>query len=59
MLDMGTLHVGLVVDLSGHRVHIYDDHDVSLLWVLSQKRLLLWHGKIRYYGRSEKRDRRA
>ena len=56
MLDVGTLHVGLVVDLSGRGFHIHDDHDVSLLWALSEKRLLLWYGGIRCYGRSTKRD---
>ena len=56
MLDVGTLHGRLVVDLSGHRYHVYDSYDVSLLRVLSQKRLPLWHGEIRCFGRSQKRD---
>jgi len=59
VLDVGTLHGRLVVDLSDRRFHTYDDHDVSLLGVLSQKRLLLWHREIRFYGSSKKRDWRA
>ena len=59
MLDMGTLHVGLVVDLSGHRFHVHDDHGISLLRVLAQERVLLWHGEIRCDGRSEKGGWRA
>ncbi len=35
MLDVGTLHVELVVDLSGHRFYVHDDHDFRLLRILS------------------------
>ena len=47
MLDVGTSHVELGVDLSGRRFRVHDDHDVSLLRVLSSERLLFWHGETR------------
>ena len=59
MLDVGTLSVGLVVDLSGDWFHFHDGHDFRLLGILSQERQLLWHGEIRSDGRFEKRDWRA
>jgi len=59
VLDVGTLHVGLGVDLSSHWFHVYDDHDFCLLGILSEERQLLWHGEIRSDRRSEKRDGRA
>jgi hypothetical protein len=34
VLDVGTLHVGFVVDLSSHRFRVYDDHDFHLLGIL-------------------------
>ena len=59
MLDVGTLSVGWMVDLSGDRLHLHDDHDFCLLGVLSQERRFLWHGEIRSDGGFEKRDWRA
>ena len=59
MLDMGTLYVELVVDLPGCRFYVHGDHDFRLLRILSKKRQLLWHGEIRSYGGSQKRDWRT
>jgi hypothetical protein len=35
VLDVGTLHVGLVVDLPGNRFYLHDDGDFRLLGILS------------------------
>jgi hypothetical protein len=35
VLDVGTLHVELVVDLLGYRFYVHDDHDFRLFEILS------------------------
>ena len=59
MLDVGTLFVGWMVDLSVDRLYLHDDHDSCLFGILSQERRLLRHGEIRSDGRFEKRDWRS